>query len=198
MKALLTPLLTLTVGLAHAQVTGSAKLPIDSVTHRITYAEVVQLPGLSQAELYTRAKLWFAEAFKSGKQVIQTDDKEAGVVQGKAWTSVEVHFLNDDQPASVMGLWYTVTLTCRRGHYRYEITEFKSSIADGSGEQSPMEPLLASWAPRSDQDSTEKLYYTLVTGDLTTGIRSNGKGIAISMKEAMAHKPGSTASGKDW
>ena len=88
MKQLLTLLLCLCASFAHAQALDSLKFPIDPDSHLITFSEVVQAPGVSQAELYARAKLWFAGTFKSAKDVEQADEKEAGVVQGTGWQDI--------------------------------------------------------------------------------------------------------------
>lgn len=183
--------------LTHAQVADSVKLPVDPTTCRIVYAEVIQVPGASQAELYTRAKRWFAKAFRSSEAIMQTEAKEAGRVQDKAWTPIAVHFADADQDAAEMTLWYTVKLACREGNYRYEITEFETSTELGAVAQFPMEALLASWIPYHDDSSGMKRYKALVAGDMRRGIASNSKGLAISLKEAMAHKPSTTAEGKN-
>ena len=197
MKSLLTLLLLcLTAGLAHAQAADSIQLPVDPGTHRITYAGVVQVPGVSQAELYTRAKLWFAETFKSGKDVIQADEKEAGIVQGKGWSPAEAHLLGKNLPVSELRLWHTVKLACREGRYRYEITDFKSGVA-GAGEQSTMEDLLATWVKAATKNG-KPTKHALANDELHQAVSNCGNGLAASIKEGMARKPGSTSNGKDW
>jgi hypothetical protein len=49
----------------------------------VTYEEVVEQSG-TKDQLYTKAKLWIADNFKSAKNVIQTDDKEEGLIVVKA------------------------------------------------------------------------------------------------------------------
>jgi hypothetical protein len=49
----------------------------------VTYEEVVEQSG-TKDQLYTKAKLWIADNFKSAKNVIQTDDKEEGLIVIKA------------------------------------------------------------------------------------------------------------------
>jgi hypothetical protein len=97
-------------------------IPFDPATNKILYTEVVQVPGTSQTELYTRAKLWFASTFKSAKAVVQADEKEVGVIQGSAFQSISVMALG--MPSRVR-LWYTVKMTLKDGRYKYEITDFQ-------------------------------------------------------------------------
>jgi hypothetical protein len=41
------------------------------------YFEVVHdFPGLSASQLYTKAKVWFAQSFKGGQKVITSDEKD--------------------------------------------------------------------------------------------------------------------------
>lgn len=201
MKALVTLLFCFTISLAHAQVADSVKLPIDPDTHRITYAEVVQMPGVSQAELYTRAKLWFAEAFKSAKEVVQADEKDAGIVQGTGWSPMDAHFMGKNLPASHIRLWYTVKLACREGRYRYEVSDFKYEAVPTAQfptvpPPKPMEEVLAAWTKPAKPGKPAKV--SLAKTELDQSVDTNGAGLAASIKTSMARKPGSTASGKDW
>ena len=97
-------------------------IPFDPATNKILYTEVVQVLGASQAELYTRAKLWFASNFKSAKAVVQADEKEAGVVQGSAFQNISIMALG--MPSHIR-LWYTVKMALKDGRYKYEITDFQ-------------------------------------------------------------------------
>lgn len=123
MKTLFTLLLCLCATLAHAQVLDSLKFPIDPDTHLITYTEVVSAQGIPQTELYARAKLWFAGTFKSAKDVVQADEKEAGVVQGAGWQTIYIKSMGIPSP---LKLWYTVKLAVKDGRYKYDISSFRT------------------------------------------------------------------------
>lgn len=51
------------------------------------YVEVVIVDSASKNEIYLSALEWVNKTYKSGKAVIQTADKEAGMIIGKANTS---------------------------------------------------------------------------------------------------------------
>lgn len=51
-----------------------------------TVTKVIETPGQSKEKLYTATRLWFAESFKSSKDVIDLDDKEQGIIIGKGNT----------------------------------------------------------------------------------------------------------------
>lgn len=44
------------------------------------YQGVITVEGQSAAQLYSKIKLWVAENFKSANDVIQSDDKDAGIM----------------------------------------------------------------------------------------------------------------------
>lgn len=96
-------------------------LPFDSETHQVAYTGVIDVPGATKNELYARGKVWFANAFKSAQNVIQADDKDAGLLVGKGWTQTYITIVLT--PASEK-LWYTVKLSFKDGKYRYVITDF--------------------------------------------------------------------------
>lgn len=57
--------------------------PIDSITGKITYSEIIKVDSVNSQELYLRAKVWFVHSFVSAKNVIQLDEKESGRIIGK-------------------------------------------------------------------------------------------------------------------
>lgn len=98
-------------------------LPIDSSTSKITYSEVVFVDSLAnKQELFSRAREWFAKAYKSSTNVIQMEDKESGKIVGKALLSVNLTSLGMQQNGGYIN--YTITIYVKDGKYKYEITDF--------------------------------------------------------------------------
>ncbi len=102
-------------------------LPSDS-TGKTIYTEVVPVDSTSKNELYLRAKEWFARSYNSSKSVIQIDDKEAGVISGKAFTKVFVTMMGVTKHAG--NIHYSVTVYFKNNRYKYEIKDWICS-ADG-------------------------------------------------------------------
>lgn len=110
----------------------SQTLPIDSATQKVTYNAIVTATG-KKDELYSKARSWFATAFKKANYVLQMDDKEAGKLIGKG-TATGV--LKDSWNISVTAgftLSYTVFVTVKDGKYRYEITDFSEQDYELAG-----------------------------------------------------------------
>lgn len=99
------------------------KLPIDSSTSKITYSDVVFVDSLvNKQELFSRAREWFAKTYKSSTSVIQMEDKESGIIVGKALMNVYHKALGSNFPSGYIN--YTISIYIKDGRYKYEIIDF--------------------------------------------------------------------------
>ncbi len=93
--------------------------PIDPQTKLITYQAVVPVEGAPAAELYSRAKLWIANSYRSAKTVIDLDDKESGRLIVKGTFTIPV-------PAGLITKATTyrhqLTIEVKDGRFRYTLT----------------------------------------------------------------------------
>jgi hypothetical protein len=107
----------------------SQELPKDEKTGAFSYQEVVIIDGINSGELYSRAKAWIAETYRSANDVIQLDDKESGrlIVKGSFRIT---YYMN---PAWV---YHTLTLEVKDGRYRYTLTDF---VFDNNQWAAPLE-----------------------------------------------------------
>jgi hypothetical protein len=110
MKRLLAVALIL---LASATASAQVQHPLPAVDGTINFNEVHSVEGQSQDELYSKAKLWFADAFRSSQNVIQLDDRENGIILGKgAFTT--------NERASRLTWRFTVKVQLRDERYKVE------------------------------------------------------------------------------
>jgi hypothetical protein len=72
---------------SYSQVTN--RVPIND-EGKVFYSEVISLENTSKEIIYNNVKLFFADSFKSSNNVIQVDDKEAGIVLGKGNTNISI------------------------------------------------------------------------------------------------------------
>ena len=92
------------------------KLPIDNSINKITYSEVVYVDSLANKEqLFSRAREWFAKAYKSSTNVIQMEDKESGKIVGKALMKVYHKALGLTYPSGYIN--YTISIYLKDGRY---------------------------------------------------------------------------------
>jgi hypothetical protein len=83
--------------------------PPANLSEITTYSEVIDVPNVSMSDLYVRANLWFVDAFRSAKSVIEYSDKESGIIKGK------YSFLTST------GKWWiisVITVEVRDGRYK--------------------------------------------------------------------------------
>ena len=55
----------------------------EKLTERLTYAEIIEISGTAQVDLYTKANMWFVDVFRNAESVIQFSDRDSGVIMGK-------------------------------------------------------------------------------------------------------------------
>ena len=105
-------------------------IPVDSVTHKVTYQEVVKVDNTPQAELYNRAKSWFAKSFRSANKVLQMYDKDLGKLIGKGSEPLTYKYALVNMNYT---LHYTLAVVVKDGRYRYEITDITVPDDDPAG-----------------------------------------------------------------
>ena len=95
-------------------------LPIDPESHLVAYTGVVEVLGVTQAQLYSRAYEWVAKNFKSAQDVIQMQDKESGKIIAKG--NVKAFIKKYPQGHNS----FTLSIYVKDGKYKYDITNFKN------------------------------------------------------------------------
>ena len=84
-----------------------------------------EIPGKSQAELYAATKVWFSERFANSKNVIEVDEKEAGIVSGNGNTSF-VAIVGANGLSESETLHFTFKCQMKDGKYRLTINNFET------------------------------------------------------------------------
>ena len=89
---------------------------------KVIYSAVIELPNTSKEELYKRAKLWFAKAFRDSKEVLQIDDKEGGKIVGKGVSTV--YWTYSGLASSIdVSLWQLFDVSIKEHKIRIVITD---------------------------------------------------------------------------
>ncbi|TVT38473.1 DUF4468 domain-containing protein [Hymenobacter setariae] len=156
-------------------------LPMDSLTRKVSFQGVVQVPGASQATLYARAKKWFATASGPTKMTIETQDEASGKVTGKTSELVMQNFLGANVQVP---LWRTVIVQVKPGRFRYQITNFAFDSSTGQGAVTPIENYLAPNALTFDDAG----YPKPVLQSTIEAIQRSGRQQASVIRQAMTGK----------
>lgn len=89
----------------------------------LQFQEVVQVDSAKKDQLYNAALTWFGQTFRSGKEVLQIQDREGGSLVGRAsFEYVPVVFMARNCIVGFVD--YTITFEFKDGRYRYTIGPF--------------------------------------------------------------------------
>jgi hypothetical protein len=89
----------------------------------LSFSEVIAVNDASANELYTRAKLWFLTAFVDSKNVLEVQDKEAGILAGKGSFPYEPNILMSS--SLIRGhVTFSVSIIFKDGRYKYSFSDF--------------------------------------------------------------------------
>jgi hypothetical protein len=87
----------------------------------IFYQDVVNVDGATISDMFLKAKTWAAETFVDSKEVIQVEDKEAGllVLKGVIKSSGHNAAVRDAKH------WFQLKIDFKDGKYRYTLNEIQ-------------------------------------------------------------------------
>lgn len=88
-----------------------------------SYSEVVQIDSISAEKLYTTARNWYFETFKSSKDVINIEDKETGQISGNGIINIHPHFRYMGQHTSEASVKFRMSVFVKDNKYKYEIID---------------------------------------------------------------------------
>lgn len=114
MKKLLTCLFLIITGESFSQTI--EEMPIDE-SGTINFSEVVQVDSATKEQLFAAAKQFFGDTFKSAKDVIQVEDRDAGFIIGKAFKDIQIKILGRNSPTQ---MFYSMKIQAKEGRYKYE------------------------------------------------------------------------------
>lgn len=165
----------------------------------LVFSEVVQVDSATKDELYSRAKHWFAAFSADKKATLQLSDKEDGELVGKCTVAFASSYPSNN--ASVKGsISYTVSIYCKEGRFKYEITNFNHEGSSGINEwgftyEAMPFGLITTDAtcPKGVQDSYADKWRNGVWNELKVVAQSEAEALAAALKETM--KQPATTSG---
>jgi hypothetical protein len=155
-------------------------LPLDD--GKVKYSNVVEVENTSKLELYNRAKRWFIHTYKSGKDVIQLDDKDNVEIVGKGF--FEETWMVTFYGGINVNVWQTITLQMKDGKYKYIISDFymkyiapPSQYTSASNIEAPLEV----W--NKGRDSNNKKFYPKIETNVKLLIKSLEKAMSTPIDE---------------
>ena len=118
--------LTTTATLVGYDPADAAAPPLDATTHRLTYEGVVPVPGVTEADLYARARAWVATAYNQQNAHLEHDDPATGQLQLQGTRLVQIYQDYQGVPrASYAGVVrHSLAIYAKDGRYKYVLTDF--------------------------------------------------------------------------
>lgn len=137
----ITLLLFLLIGLTGIQVNAqSAKEMLAEIegkwelddNNNVTFVRIIEAPGISKEDIYNRALNYFTYNYGSGKSVIQTQDKESGLVVGKGIYK-DVH-IGMSLITTYVDAWHILRVDTKDGKARaiITLTQYEKKITGGN------------------------------------------------------------------
>lgn len=84
------------------------------------YSEVINIDSTTKNELFLSALEWINKSYNSGKTVIQTADREGGMIIGNA-ISEDLIYNNSGIRKDGGNFSYTISIYCKDNRYKYVI-----------------------------------------------------------------------------
>ena len=145
---------------------------------KLNFNEVIQVDSIMQNQLYLNSKQFFIDVFKSAKDVIQMDDKDAGIIIGKAFIDVNAKMLGAYYPVK---MWFTIKIQSKEGRFKYEIYDIYYEnyppnyvLPDGSAKSQTAENLFDknNYFKKNGQPKTSSLNFKTQTIEKITVLKS--------------------------
>ncbi|HAE14449.1 MAG TPA: hypothetical protein DCG24_09455 [Bacteroidetes bacterium] len=99
---------------------GLPSFPLDEETQLISFSDVVDVEGVSAADLYQLGLNWIGDYYKNSSSVMQVKDADNGILEGKH----SFYVMRDVNGQMVKGdlIKYQFNIRFRDGRYKYTIT----------------------------------------------------------------------------
>jgi hypothetical protein len=98
------------------------KTPPQDENKNFVYQEVVDVPGITADELYSRAKAALALAYESAPDVTKLDDPQAKKLIVKGYFNISFSYTLTQVSYKI---WHTLILEAKDGKYRVTLKDFR-------------------------------------------------------------------------
>ncbi len=89
----------------------------------LSFTDVVNVNSVDSNELYMRAKLWFANSFADSKNVLEVEDKNAGILVGKGEFAYEPNVFMASSLTRGR-IKFMVKIIVKNERYKYSFSDF--------------------------------------------------------------------------
>jgi hypothetical protein len=134
---------------------------------------IIDLPGISKDEIYSRTKFWLSKSFVSSKYVTDLDDKSSDVyrIMVKPLMLIHVIYIKNLNEYNV-NVNYNLIFSIKDGRVKMQLMDFYCNGMDGKYSDGPLR--VVSRHKKSNYSVTEKMW---------PGVRNDCKQEAINLMQ---------------
>ncbi|RZK16923.1 MAG: DUF4468 domain-containing protein [Hymenobacter sp.] len=165
----------------------ASPLPLDPQTQLITYQGVVEVPGVSQADLYARAAAWVASTYPPADNVLEQQNPQAGqlLVKGRRPAVTHAPYEGVLRSSYAGVVRHTLTIYVKDGRYKYVLTDLTHDALST--------PALHSGGPLEQEKASLYGYAGLGSkktwDELKTDATRDARRLVASLQAAMTLQP---------
>jgi len=101
--------------------------PIDSLTKKVSFVEVVQAPGYTKSSGFDRGLVVLHRMYKQADTKIKESDKDNGIIVLNGFTQLMMKGKGGILVPDPDLVLYKLTIAFKNGKYRYEFTDFQQN-----------------------------------------------------------------------
>ena len=89
---------------------------------KLTFSKVIEVKDVDKTSIYISLRDWISTYYRDTQEVLQMDDKDAGIIIGKA---IFLYSMNNLAYAAYEGkIWYSIKLQVKDGRFKVEMLNF--------------------------------------------------------------------------
>jgi hypothetical protein len=100
----------------------------------VTFTRVIEVPGVSKNDLYSRVLSYFTYNYNRGDDIVQIQDKEQGLIVGKGMYP-KVHVGRSIAIITTVDVYHILRVDIKDGRLRamISLTEYRNTVAGNTG-----------------------------------------------------------------
>ncbi|BCI62242.1 DUF4468 domain-containing protein [Coprobacter secundus] len=89
---------------------------------KLTFSKVIEAKDVDKTSIYFSLRDWISTYYRDTQEVLQMDDKDAGIIIGKA---IFLYSMNRPAYSAYDGkIWYSIKLQVKDGRFKAEMSNF--------------------------------------------------------------------------
>lgn len=160
----------------------------------LTFSKVIEVENMDKQSIYLSLRNWISTYYRDSKEVIQMDDRESGIIVGKAifiFPVKRVAYL-----AYEGNIWYTIKLLTKDGRFKVEVSNFIHENDPGNAKNCRLGLIT------TDENYTEKgmqkAFHNKMWNEMQEMCKLKSNGIFTELQRVASTMKQQTDDSSDW